>query len=481
MNKLRVFVVAGLGFGDEGKGSVVDFLSQSKNAKGVVRYNGGPQAAHHVVLPDKRWHCFSQFTSGSFVPDVRCHLAHSMLIKPSNLLVERDLLRAKGLYDIAARTSIDPNAYIVTPWDAMLCKMDEVARGANLHGSVGMGVGKAALDRKCKNPNALKMIDLLKHERLQEKLNALWEQKGSEARKIISLHTNNEELNQIFQHYSEAASPSTMYRSYCEVGELLGSQFISDQEFSSKHLSDEATIVLEGAQGVLLDYARGFFPHVTKTDTTFQSANDFLENAGLLSAQRHNVGILRAYGTRHGAGPFVTEDRSLERSYREEHNGTHRWQGAFRVGHFDLLASRYAVSVSGVPDYIALTHLDSVAKQSRFRVCDAYEYTGNATQSELERYFELDMAGTSWIIRRIRNDKQPSQHFQRRLTELLCACKPHSFIDFAGWGAKQPGDSSELPTPLRHFLNYLESADGLNCPIKILSFGPTAADKIWIA
>ncbi|MCB0351926.1 MAG: adenylosuccinate synthetase [Bdellovibrionales bacterium] len=473
MANASIWIVCGLGFGDEGKGTISEFLASYSGAEGVVRYNGGPQAAHHVVREDGTVHCFSQFGSGSFLKRVRSHLAHTVLVKPTNLLVERDALIEKGVDDLGKRFSLDPNANVVTPWHAMLGRMEEVSRGADAHGSVGMGVGKAAKERSVLGEKALSISDLTSPSSLRDKLVAHWDRTISEAELLLSRSPSHSELNSLFHSYGERASLETMYEEYQKLGEILSPHFSSDTSFgeliSSKHL------ILEGAQGVLLDYVFGFFPHVTKTDTTFASAEPFIRASGLKDAQIARVGVLRAYATRHGAGPFVSEERSLESVFHEPHNGAHRWQGRFRVGHFDLVASRYAVAASGKPDILAFTHLDTVGRQPSLKVVETYSYKGKAPPDELECYFEMK---SNRELSSIRLREDSDQKHQSRLTELLRECVPGRVKNFEGWGAFHPTQAVELPLALSRFLEFLESENGLGLPVSVLSFGPTSQDKM---
>ncbi len=123
---LNVAIVLGLGFGDEGKGTIVDWLArQADGPVTVVRWNGGPQAAHHVVTPEGRVFCFAQLGAGSFVAGARTHLGRDMIVDPIALLREADAFGG----DVLARVSIDPQALVVTPWHAVLNQIREVARG----------------------------------------------------------------------------------------------------------------------------------------------------------------------------------------------------------------------------------------------------------------------------------------------------------------------------------------------------------------
>ena len=143
----RHYVVCGLGFGDEGKGSVTDFLCSSRSrdpAHAVVRFNGGGQAGHNVVTADGRHHTFAQFGSGSFTPGVRTHLSRFMLVDPLALAAEAAHLIAAGVPGALGRLTVDRDARLVTPYHQAANRARELARGRDRHGSCGMGIGETA-------------------------------------------------------------------------------------------------------------------------------------------------------------------------------------------------------------------------------------------------------------------------------------------------------------------------------------------------
>src|SRR5262245_24772133 len=145
----EAIIVVDLGYGDAGKGGVVDYLTHARAAHAVVRFNGGGQAAHTVVTPDGRRHTFAQFGSGSFVPGVTTFLSRFMLVDPLALLREAEGLAAVGVPDALDRLAIDREALVVTPLHAALNRLRELARGEGRHGSCGLGIGEtmaAALD-----------------------------------------------------------------------------------------------------------------------------------------------------------------------------------------------------------------------------------------------------------------------------------------------------------------------------------------------
>jgi adenylosuccinate synthase len=144
---------------------------------------------------------------------------------------------------------------------------------------------------------------------------------------------------------------------------------IVDGAVALRRLLDRGPCVFEGAQGVLLDEWYGWHPYTTWSTTTFANAQALLAEAG---HQAYRLGVLRTYTTRHGAGPLVTEDPAVTAALPERHNGTGRWQGAFRAGHFDAVAHRYAVEVCGGVDGLAVTHLDAPGHYPGLRLCRGY-------------------------------------------------------------------------------------------------------------
>src|SRR5215212_9182933 len=142
----RAIILSGLGFGDEGKGSWTDFLARTEPVHTVVRFNGGAQAGHNVVTPDRRHHTFAQLGSGSFVRGVNTHLSRFMLVNPLRLLHEADELRALGVPDALSRLTVDRGAPVTTPFQVAANRLRELARGDARHGSCGMGIGETMAD-----------------------------------------------------------------------------------------------------------------------------------------------------------------------------------------------------------------------------------------------------------------------------------------------------------------------------------------------
>jgi adenylosuccinate synthase len=348
----KATIVVGLGFGDEGKGGVVDFLARHHPCATVVRHNGGAQALHHVVST-AGVHGFAQFGSGSFVPTTRTHLSRFMLVNPLNMLPEAEHLRVLGVTDIFERTTVDPRAQIITPYHRSLNRLRELSRGADRHGSCGQGIGEAVSDRLIRGDDVPLMGDFSRPAMLIEKLRATQEtcaRAGYEL-EVPDETTVGRELVAL------EVSPLEVFGALARVPTL-------------KHAHDEALagdLIFEGAQGVLLDEDYGFTPHVTWSRTTDVNARTLLTEADY-AGEIQCLGVIRSYLTRHGPGPFETEvanDRSWPQGREllelpEEHNGHGVWQGAWRVGWLDTVVLNYAIEGCEHIDGLAMTHLDRV-------------------------------------------------------------------------------------------------------------------------
>lgn len=341
-------IVVDLGFGDAGKGATVDRLCASGSVHAVVRFNGGAQAAHNVVTDDGRHHTFAQFGSGMFHSGVDTHLSRFVLVEPLALAAEADHLRRVGVPNALDRITIDRDALLTTPFHAAANRAREIARGADRHGSCGIGVGETMAYQLLHPADAPRVGD--SRGTLRRRLSALRDRVADEfgANVLTGVPTVDECL--------------TVYGAFADRVRMTGEGFLST-------LLRRGDVVFEGAQGVLLDEWHGFHPYTTWSTTTFSNAEQLLVEAGI-PGEATRLGVLRTYTTRHGPGPFVTEDATLD--VVEPHNGTGSWQGCFRVGHFDAVAHRYAIEVCGGVDALALTHLDRLSDVD-IKMCVGYD------------------------------------------------------------------------------------------------------------
>jgi adenylosuccinate synthase len=369
-------IVVDLGFGDAGKGATVDWLCAPESGfqvAAVVRFNGGAQAAHNVIA-DGRHHTFAQFGSGTFA-GVPTLLSRHMLVEPIALAAEARGLAALGVRDPLSLLRIDGRALLTTPIHIAANRAREDARGRARHGSCGRGIGETA--GYALAHTAPTVSDCLRPLVLRGKLRALAAYYGP---LIASSEHRYEAIDDLVD----------MYREFAAAVPIVGDDQLA-------RFARRGTVVFEGAQGVLLDEWRGFHPHTTWSTVEPRNAHAMLAEIG---SRGYVLGVTRTYQTRHGAGPFPTEDPGL--ALPEPHNAAGRYQGEFRLGHLDTVLLRYAIEVSGSVDGLAVNHLDAPGRR--------YAATG----------YTVD--GVAWD--RVPAGRGQDLDHQRELTRLLSRAEP---------------------------------------------------------
>ncbi len=364
----RAAIVVDLGFGDAGKGSVVDAIAKHEGASLVVRYNGGAQAAHTVVAPDGRTFTFSQWGSASFLPGTDTFLSRFMIVDPLALAIEEDRLAGVGIADGYERLYVDENALVATPLLRALNRLRERARAKERHGSCGMGIGETVSFATAYPRDAIRFGDLLDEAKLRSKLARQLDYARASAGRISEPR---EERALLFDRSGEAIEYFVR-----ESRTVASHVRVASRTYLSERLRGEGMTVFEGAQGVLLDERHGFAPYVTWSDTTTRNARTLLEESGSGALVR-TVGVLRAYATRHGPGPFPSEDPSLD--LPDSHNSFGEWQREFRVGWLDLPLLRYALRAAGHVDALAVNALDRLAERDEIRVATEHHDPGGAS------------------------------------------------------------------------------------------------------
>lgn len=358
--------VVDIAYGDSGKGALVDRLCAEGDVKFVVRFNGGCQAQHNVVTDDGRHHTFSQFGSGT-LQGVPTYLSKYVMVEPLSLMVEADALQKVGVADPFDTLYASPDCLVTTPYHWLLNRWreDRVVK----HGSCGRGVGATA-EYALLGDDALRLADLPTSNRhvAKEKLSAIRDWVDAETRGELVLPG----VTEVFERYE----PFT-----CSVRVCAEEQF--------RGLSGYGRVVFEGAQGVLLDEDWGFHPHTTWSRCTGENAREFTREV-LDGDELDEVGVVRTYTTRHGAGPFVAENPNLD--IPERHNADAHYQGSWRVGDFDLPAIDYARRVAGVSS-VYVTHVDSAYSEPRLRICQEYRLDGK--RFDVQRFFHDDFDGRS--------------------------------------------------------------------------------------
>ncbi|MEV6276427.1 adenylosuccinate synthetase [Nocardia sp. NPDC051832] len=398
-------IVVDLGFGDAGKGATVDWLCSAEADLGVsavVRFNGGAQAAHNVIAGG-RHHTFAQFGAGTF-SDVPTLLSQHMLVEPIALAGEARQLAALGVSDPLSLLRIDGRALLTTPIHIAANRAREDARGSSRHGSCGRGIGETA--SYALEYDAPTVADCLRPKVLRQKLDLLAAHYGP----LIAPSAH---------RYEPIADLVEMYREFAAAVSIVDSAELS-------RLARRGRLIFEGAQGVLLDEWRGFHPHTTWSTVEPRNARAMLAAIG---ATAYTLGVTRTYMTRHGAGPFPTEDPTLD--IPEPHNTFGPYQGSFRRGHLDLPLLRYAIAACAGPtshrpiatragiDGLALTHLDT---QSRYAATGYRTAEGNLHDLPLGTWRDLP--------------------HQQHLTDLLATAEPllaELPPDRIGWLSAQLG------------------------------------------
>ncbi len=416
-------VVVGAQWGDEGKGKVVDFLSERADV--VVRYQGGANAGHTVVVDGAEFRL--NLVPSGLLRGKTSVVGNGVVVDPAQLLREMTALEAAG-FDVS-RLFVSDAAHLILPYHRLLDRAEEERRGDRRLGTTGRGIGPAYRDKSARH--GVRVGDLFEPEVFRRRLGDLLE------------HANHV-LERVYNR--EAVDADAVVAEYLALGERLRPHVRDTALLVNDAIDRGERVLFEGAQGTLLDLDHGTYPYVTSSHPV---AGGACIGAGVGPTRIGRVlAVVKAYCTRVGDGPFPTEeagpvgDRLRERG-REYGTTTGRPR---RCGWLDLPALRYAVRVSGVTGF-ALTKLDTLTGFDPLRVAVAYELDG-------ERL-------TEWP----------------RHAHLLERCRP-VYVDLPGWhedigGARRLED---LPREARAFLDLIEEATGV--PLDLISVGPDRAATI---
>jgi adenylosuccinate synthase len=446
-------VTVDLGYGDSGKGTIVDYLSTLSDKVLIVRYSGGGQCSHNVVLPNKKWHPFAQFGSGTLSNDNAITLLSKyVLINPISLLVESEVLKKVGVMNPLSRIIIDENALVTTPFHIAANRLKEISRGNKNHGSCGMGIGETA-EYALNHKEALRIKDLKNPSDCATKLIELQEHfKDIVFSDYASVLSNVD--NESVMYDLDVLQDDNMIRPFIEkYSEFINNVLVIGQKEIDSLINNYKLVIFEGAQGVLLDENYGFHPYTTWSNTTMHNAMEILKK---FTGNVKTLGIIRSYSTRHGAGPFVSELKLANTI--EKHNATNKFQQNFRVGPLDLIALRYALKVNGDVDSIALTHYDYVWKVDPY-VCDRYIYDGEEDKDFIDHFdfFDRDIFSGNILIKEILKSPKIDLKYQEKLTNHLFKCKPN------------------LSLIKDNFIEIV--SESLKTKVSLVSYGPTMIDK----
>lgn len=319
-------IVVGLGWGDEGKGATVDFLSSLHKPNRVVRFNGGQQAAHNVIAGDFH-HTFSNFGSGT-LNGASTFISSYCTANPISAYQEKIALR-NHLTPETEFIKIHEDVKITTELHILLNHLKENSRGDARHGSTGTGFGETIAWEYYGN-TPLRAKDISNKKYIND-----WLQEYS---KVNNLNVTDKEIQKI---------SSTIHETFPKVFKI-----VTNDEFLQE--ISEGYTIFEGAQGFLLDENFGQNPHTTWSTTTPSNAMAILRSAGVTEDQIKVYGCMRTYATRHGAGPLPFEH---DVPITELHNGTNEWAGSFRTAEWDKNILEWATNKIN-PDYLSISHLD---------------------------------------------------------------------------------------------------------------------------
>jgi adenylosuccinate synthase len=417
-------VIVGLQWGDEGKGKTTDFLAEQVAM--VVRYQGGDNAGHTVVLGDEVFK-LHLVPSGVLYPHITSVIGAGVVVNPGTLLSELDGLEARGID--TSRVRVSRSAHVIMPYHVAQDRARESHLGEAQVGTTQRGIGPAYADRASRT--GLRMEDLLEPAVMRDKLARLLPEKNA----LLTVLERPERFE-----IEPLVEQAMAWGERLRVHLVDGTWLVQDALRRGDH------VLLEGAQGTLLDIDHGTYPFVTSSSPV---AGGACTGGGIGPLQVDEVmGVMKAYATRVGAGPFPTElggelgDRIATRGH-EVGTTTGRRR---RVGWFDAVALRYAVAVNSVSS-IMLNKIDILSGIERLRLCVAYDIDGR------------------------RVDAWPSS------AEQLAGATP-IYEDFPGWADEIHGvrTLADLPEAARRYVTALEEHAGV--PIVLVSVGPERTQTI---
>ena len=414
---MSIKAIIGGQWGDEGKGKIVDLLSRDSHI--VARYQGGANAGHTVYYNDKKL-VLHQIPSGILRENCKCILGNGMVVDPIELVEEINMVKGHGV-SIDNKIFLALNTHIVTPLTKYIDSYNEEKNTQKI-GTTGRGIGPTYVDKY--NRVGIRALDLLDIESLIQKL----DKKLKRAKTTYGF--TNDKITELEEKNTE----------FINCSKLI-SEYVSDT-FTIMHeqVNNGDNILIEGAQGTLLDIDHGTYPYVTSSNA---SSSGIATGLGLPMTKINNIiGIFKAYTTRVGEGPFPTElfdddGKKLQDIGNEYGATTGRPR---RCGWVDGVAAKYSCMVNGLTE-IALTKLDILDHFDTIKICTGYEIDGQVTTCFSKVLHNLD-----------------------KVTPV--------YTEFEGWKTATTGieNFEDLPENTKEYINYI--SDFIKTPINIISTGP---------
>lgn len=420
------YVIVGTQWGDEGKGKIIDVLAHK--ADYVVRFQGGNNAGHTVVVNGEKF-ILHLLPSGMLHGNGKCIIGPGVVVDPKVLLGELDVLEKKGAK--IDHLFISDRAHLIMPYHIKLDECKEKSMGINKIGTTKRGIGPCYADKITRT--GIRVVDLLDMEKFAEKLK-----------------NNLDEKNQLFTKLYEETPLAFegIFNDYKNYAELLKHRIIDSVPEINKALDEDKFVLFEGAQALMLDIDYGTYPYVTSSSPT---AGGVCVGAGVSPKKIDKIiGVMKAYTTRVGEGPFVTE---LLDEMGETLRATGGEYGATtgrprRCGWLDVVVGKYAVDINGLTD-VVMTKIDVLSGHKTLKICTAYDVDGeilNAPPASIEK---------------------------------LAAAKP-VYEEIAGWeeDITQITNYDELPENCKKYIKRVEELIG--APISMVSVGPDRIQNIFI-
>jgi len=422
---MPVSVVIGSQWGDEGKGKIVDLIA--KDVDIVARYQGGANAGHTICFDEKKF-VLHLVPSGIFQPGVSCVIGNGVVIDPVAVLKEISMIKDLG-YEVEGRLLISHNAHVIMPYHKHLDLARERYREAGAIGTTGRGIGPAYMDKFART--GIRVVDLLNRDILAAKIRTSLEEKNAVLKAVYGADEMNIEA---------------MVEEYVEFDRFIDPYVTDTALYLNRALKAGKRVLAEGAQGSLLDVDFGTYPYVTSSHPTVGGCCTGLGVPPM--AIDRVIGITKAYCTRVGNGPFVTElnDETGETLRRIGHEFGATTGRPRRTGWLDLVALRYSAMINGLTE-LAITKLDVLDDMDEILVCTAYEIDGKRTTR-----FSTDVAALE------------------RATPI--------YQSFKGWKTSLEGVSSveALPETARTYLQFIEQE--VEVPIRSISTSPKREDTL---
>jgi adenylosuccinate synthase len=423
---MPVSVVIGSQWGDEGKGKVVDLLSEDLDI--VARYQGGANAGHTIMWGDKTF-VLHLVPSGIFHEGVTCVIGNGVVIDPVAVMEEIRMIQDLG-YSVDGRLLISHNAHLIMPYHKKIEAAREQSRDVSAIGTTGRGIGPAYVDKFART--GIRVVDLLDRDVLSKKLRTSIEEKNAILKSVYGAETLNVEA---------------IVDEYVEFDKLIDPYVTDTTQYLCNALKEGKHILAEGAQGSLLDVDFGTYPFVTSSHPTVGGCCTGLGVPP--TAINRVIGIVKAYCTRVGNGPFPTEleDETGERLRTEGGEFGATTGRPRRCGWLDLVALRYTSMINGMTDY-AITKMDVLSGFDEIKVCTAYRYDGKETS------------------------RFPSE------TQTLERVEP-VYETLPGWqeDISEVQSADDLPKAARDYLRFIAEWTGVS--ISMISTGPKREQTIY--